>query len=157
MKKRYLVAFLICMIALILYSRRENKVLLADIYPAIVNGEYHATIVWDGQPRDGGKYEVVASNEEFRSIFAATRVTKHAKSMQMPSVAFDIRLVDNHVTYSIVVGGDNSISVAQIENLNQTRTYWTDCDEQIFYRLYTCYLNNGGTDIPEIETYLLEN
>lgn len=46
-----------------------------------------------------------------------------SKLMQMPSVAFDIRVVDNHVTYSVVVGGDNSTSVAKIDNLNQTRTY----------------------------------
>lgn len=45
-----------------------------------------------------------------------------SKLMQMPSVAFDILVVDNHVTYS-VVGGDSSISVARIDNLNQTRTY----------------------------------
>ncbi len=156
MKKRYLAAFLICIIALIAYFHRENTVLLADLYPAVANGEYHAAIVWEGQTSDAGFYEMLAPNIEFRSILAAARVTKHPRSMQMPSVAFDIRVVDNHVTYSIVVGGDNSISVAQIDNLNQTRTFWIDCDEQIFDRLYTCYLNNGGTAIPEIETYLSE-
>ncbi len=46
-----------------------------------------------------------------------------SKLMQMPSVAFDIRVVDNHVTYSVVVWGEKSISVARIDNLNQTRTY----------------------------------
>ena len=46
-----------------------------------------------------------------------------SKLMQMPSVAFDIRVVDNHATYSVIGGGDSSISVARIDNLNQTRTY----------------------------------
>lgn len=155
MKKRYLIFLAICSIILIVYSQR--KVLLAEIYPEISNGEYHATISWENRSGEVSSYKVSISDEKFRSMWETIHVKKHPKLKHMPVVAFEIRLIYKDVAYSIVVGGDNTISVAQLENLNKTRKFWRDCDGKIFYSLYKLYLDNGGIRIPEIETYLSEN
>lgn len=149
-RKQYLVALLLCVIALILYHSRETKFLLYDICPAIATGKYSATLVWDGQA-SGEIHKVPISDEEFRSQLSTTRVSKHSKSNQMPSPAFDIRVFDGQTTYSVIVGWDNSISIAQLDNLDKTRSFWSDCDESIFERLCSCYVNYCGTRIPKSE------
>lgn len=63
-RKQYLVALLLCVIALVLYHSRETKFLLYDICPAIATGKYSATLVWDGQA-SGEIHKVPIPDGEF--------------------------------------------------------------------------------------------
>ena len=99
-------------------------------------------------------YEVNISDEEFSDILAVTCVTKTSPTKQLPPIAFDIRIFDNEIAYSVEIGSDNSIVVAEIGYLSESRTFWVDCDSDVFLKLYTCYLNNGGSEILEVESIL---
>lgn len=151
MKKRgpaVLILCLLCAISLILCSRMERSVLLGEEYPALAEGSYRAAILWDGIVRDNN-IELAVSDAEFREILASARVTERPKSEQAPSLEFLIHSFGGPGAYSIAVGGDRSISVAEIADLAGTRTFWTDRDGQVFSKIYACHLNNGGEEIPK--------
>lgn len=137
--------------ALVISIYQEKPILLSDKYPAITTGAYQATMEWDGQSTDES-IEAKISNEEFRDILSSASVKKHKASNQMPSVAFSIHLTDGTKGYSVVVGIDHTISVAQTDSLQQSRTFWLDCEEDVFNSLYDCHLNSGGTAIGQVET-----
>lgn len=141
--------------ALVISIYPERPILLADKYPSIATGTYQATMEWDGQTSDES-IEAKISDEEFRTILSSASVKKHKASNQMPSVAFTIHLTDGTKGYSIVVGGDHTISVAQTDSLQQTRTFWLDCEARVFDDLYACHVSNGGTTIAQVESSLPE-
>lgn len=152
MKKRHFIVLLVCIVCIavvtaFLWYGRERP--FVEVCPTAAAGNYHhATLLWD--ELEGEAREAVISNEEFQSAFGGVRVKRGTGSKQTPSPAFELRLQDGQVTYSLVVGGDNSISVAKVgDNMSRDRTFWRDCDGELFSRLYTCHLNNGGTAIPE--------
>ncbi len=157
MKKIYLAACLIAgVIVLLICFPVKKPVHLADRYPAIARGTYQATFEWDGQTGDD-VIQAKISDEEFRTILSSASVTKHKTSGQMPSLAFAIHLTDEKVGYSIVVGNDHTISVAQTDSLQQTRTFWIDCEERVFDSLYACHVSNGGAPIAQVESPLQGN
>lgn len=154
MKKQYFAVILIGFIILS-YFLPERKYRLTEVCPFVTGGEYYATIVWDGMDSEEGIYEVNISDEEFSDILAVTCVTKTSPTKQLPPITFDIRIFNNKKAYCVEIGNDNSIVAAEIGNLSKSRTFWVDCDGNVFLRLYTYYLNNGGAEIPEVE-YILE-
>lgn len=154
MKKRYWTAILACILvcaAVALAAVRKKPRLLSECYPAVTRGEYHGTIVWDGMTRENGIGELTISDKEFQRILGNAHVVKHRKETQMPSTAFDLHMTYEDRGYAIVVGEDHTISVALLDDLDGSRTFWMDLDGQVFDELYQCYRNSGGLEIPAIE------
>ena len=156
MKKRYWIAFLICIlvcVAVALFFTGKKPRLLSELYPAVARGEYNGTIVWDEMTGENGIGQLSISDKEFQRVLGNASVRKHKKEKQMPSVAFDLHMTYQHKGYAIIVGKDHTRSVALMDDLDGSRTFWTDLDEQVFEDLYQCYRNSGGPEIPEIEAY----
>ena len=155
MEKRRLVGLLIGLIVLIAgivtalvlwWGNRE--VLLVEQYPAVARGQYQAAIMWGlGEPSPA--IESAVSNEEFQQILSAVRVKKREKTKMAPEVEFFIHFYDeeSQTSYSIELGKDHSITVARSSDLEQSRTYWTDCEGDVFAKLYACHLQHGGAAI----------
>lgn len=130
----------------LLYTNRERP--LMEVCPAIaVWNCSNAKITW----QEGSGDDTITpalSGQEFHDIFAAAHVKKGPSYTLEPVPAFLIRLVDGTRGYILIVGQDHSISVAPLDDLN-SRTFWTDTSGDLFYRLYTRHLTNGGRPIPE--------
>lgn len=108
---------------------------LTEICPAVATSTYRVTYIEEGK---SSAVSWDTMDEDLGRILAATRVQKGAKTNLEPSPAFDIRLTDNGVGYSIIVGSDNTISVARLDDLDGTRSFWKDCGKQIFSQLSNC-------------------
>lgn len=138
MKKRYLVALaVLCVVAAVFIGLYQwGKVRpLVELCPAVATGNYYHVTYQEGETATDLSWDTM--EEDCRRILAAARVRKADKTKSEPSPAFDIRLLDNGVNYSIVVGVDNTISVARLDDLNG-RTFWRDCDKQLFPQLLNC-------------------
>lgn len=157
MRKRSLTRLLIGLVILLAIAAvaftfwlQNRVILLVEKYLAISDGQYQAILMWAGMdPKEDIPSAV--TDEEFQRVLGAVRVKKRAKSQAAPDTEFLIHLYDskNQVTYSIELGQDHSISVARLDDLENSRTYWTDCDGNAFSTLYReCHLKNGGAALP---------
>lgn len=135
MKKRYLVALaVLCLVAAVLVGGYQwGRVRsLVEICPAVATGDYHNVTYKEDETSSPVLWDTM--EEDFRRVLAAARVRKANKTKLEPSPAFELRLNDSGVGYSIIVGGDNTIMVARLDDLNG-RTFWKDCDQQVFAQL----------------------
>lgn len=138
MKKRFFVALAVLCVAAVafvgVYQWKKVRPLV-EVCPAVATCDYYNVTYKEDEISSLLSWDTM--EEDFRCILAAARVQKANKTNLEPSPAFHIRLTDNGVDYSIVVGGDNTISVARLDNLNG-RTFWKDCDQQVFVQLSNC-------------------
>lgn len=145
MKRRSIVGSLAVLLVgiavLTVFLCQEKESLLSEKYPFLSDEAVAIYVVaWPGNGN-----EVAVEDEEFQHILMDARVTKRAKSPIASDEGLLIHLSDPeaHVTYSVEVGKDCSISVARLEDLAGSRTYWTDCNGDLFPKLYECYLKHG--------------
>ena len=87
------------------------------------------------------------SQENIEDLLQITTVKKGASYRGLPSPCIEIRAVYDHDIYVIVVGADNSVSVAPASNLD-FRTFWVDTSGKLYESLYSLHLENGGTEFP---------
>ena len=85
--------------------------------------------------------------ENIEELFQAATVKRGTSSNALPSPCFEIRAAYADETYIIVVGADNSVSVASVDSL-ASRTFWVDPSGELFESLYRLHLENGGTEFP---------
>lgn len=147
--RRWIVLIVLCagIAAVIVFWRWNREIPLAEKYPAVARGQYQASIMWGpGEPSPA--IESAVSNEEFQQILGSARVKKGPKTQAAPEVEFFIRLYDeSSVIYSIELGKDRSITVARLDDLEKSRTYWTDCEGDVFEKLYACHLQHDGAAV----------
>ena len=147
--RRWIVLTVLCagIAAAVVFWRWNREIPLAGKYPAVADGQYLAAIMWAGEAPES--IDSAVSNKEFQQILGSARVKKGARTQAAPDVEFFIRLYDHEsqIAYSVEVGKDRSISVARLDDLEQSRTYWTDCEGDVFAKLYACHLQHGGAAI----------
>ena len=144
MKRKYVFlivsVLLVCIGILALCVNRELPlaVLLPDgeMVACVSNGYY------DGME---SHVEGAIPPESIADFFALTTVKKGTPSRSLPSPCFEIRATYEHDTYIIVVGADNSVSVASVGKLDSP-TFWVDTTGTLFERLYNLHMENGGTE-----------
>ena len=85
--------------------------------------------------------------ENIEELFQAVTVKRGTSSESLSSPCFEIRAAYADETYIIVVGADNSVSVASVDSL-ASRTFWVDPSGELFESLYRLHLENGGTEFP---------
>ena len=85
--------------------------------------------------------------ENIEELFQAVTVKRGTSSESLSSPCFEIRAAYADETYIIVVGADNSVSVASVDSL-ASRTFWVDPSGELFESLYRIHLENGGTEFP---------
>ena len=98
---------------------------------------------------DGMKADIAGAipQERIAELFQAATVKRGTSSNALPSPCFEIRAAYADETYIIVVGADNSVSVASVDSL-ASRTFWVDPSGELFESLYRLHLENGGTEFP---------
>ncbi len=152
MKKSYLVGLALCAlcaVGIFTYGNRERTMI--EICPAAANGEYrNATFSWYALSGNDNEDTCPAalSGEELRETFSGARLKKGPKTDKAPDISIEMDLWDGDATYSIVVGADNTVSIAEAEDLKGSRTFWVDTDGILFDTLYRLHRENGGRNVP---------
>ena len=144
MKRKYffLIVFvlLVCVSIIALWSKREQSlcsVLPDDVMISCVTNGYY----------DGMETHIVCAipQENIADLFDLTTVKKGTSYKALPSPCFEIRAAYSNETCVIVVGADNSVSVASIDELD-SRTFWIETSGKLFEKLYRIHIENGGTE-----------
>ena len=144
MKRKYgfliVSVLLVCIGLIALWGNRERPLCSmlpdGDMRTCVSNGYY-----------DGMESVVVSAipQESIADLIDLTTVKKGTSFKTLPSPCFEIRATYDNETYIIVVGADNSISVASIGKLDSP-TFWVDTNGKLFKSLYSIHLENGGTE-----------
>ena len=146
MKRKYffliVCVLLVCASIIALWSNREQplcSVLPDDVMISCVTNGYY----------DGMETHIVCAipQENIADLFDLTSVKKGTSYKSLPSSCFEIRAKYDNETYIIVVGADNSVSVASIDELD-SRTFWIDTSGKLFEKLYCIHIENGGIEFP---------
>lgn len=143
MKKWFFVALAVLCVATIAFVgvyQWEKVRSLTEVCPAVETGHYYNVTYAEDETVAALSWDTM--EEDLNRILTTACIRKGAKTNLESSPAFHIRLTDNGVNYLLVVGSDNTISVAQIDDLEGTRTFWRDCDKQVFAKLSTCKESN---------------
>ena len=142
MKKPYF--FPIVIVLLICTSLIPQERALSSLLPEDDMVTCTASGYYDGMEAD---IAGVIPQENIEELFQAATVKRGTSSNALPSPCFEIRAAYADETYIIVVGADNSVSVASVDSL-ASRTFWVDPSGELFESLYRLHLENGGTEFP---------
>ena len=144
MKRKYgfliVSVLLVCIGLIALWGNRERPLCSmlpdGDMRTCVSNGYY-----------DGMESVVVGAipQESIADLIDLTTVKKGTSFKTLPSPCFEIRATYDNETYIIVVGADNSVSVASIDELD-SRTFWIETSGKLFEKLYRIHIENGGTE-----------
>ena len=122
---------------------------LPEQYPQILEGkEFHGEILWDGCEEG---IQMLLTDDQFQTALCSGEVREKGSFDAQPSPAFEIHFTDGTEGYSLCVGADGRISVAQVSDLAGTRRFFLDRTGSIFRALYEEHLLSGGMEIPETE------
>ena len=141
-KKPYF--FPVVLILLICTSLNTQERALSSLLPEDDMVTCTASGYYDGMEAD---IAGAIPQENIAELFQATTVKRGTSSQSLPSPCFEIRAAYADETYIIVVGADNSVSVAPVDYLD-ARTFWVDPSGELFESLYRLHLENGGTEFP---------
>ena len=142
MKKPYFFPIVIVLLVCSCFIHQEQPLysLLPeeDMVACVTNGYYNSmeTDIAGAIPQ-----------ENIAELFQAATVKRGTSSESLSSPCFEIRAAYADETYIIVVGADNSVSVASVDSL-ASRTFWVDPSGELFESLYRIHLENGGTEFP---------
>ena len=142
MKKPYF--FPVVLILLICTGLSPQERALSSLLPEDDMVTCTASGYYDGMEAD---IAGVIPQENIAELFQATTVKRGTSSESLSSPCFEIRAAYADETYIIVVGADNSVSVASVDSL-ASRTFWVDPSGELFESLYRLHLENGGTEFP---------
>lgn len=147
-KKRLLSAIAVLCICLCFALRYINEqVSMSQVCPGLSDGSFEGSFVWDGMS-SSVSLEALISDEEFQNIFAGT-ILKHGREYSsLPSPALEIHLFHDGGNHSIIIGADNTVSIAKFSDLDGTRTFWTEPTGTLFQALYALHINAGGEALP---------
>ena len=146
MKKHYFLfalAVFACVLILSLWSRREQP--LGDLLSGEGTPEYSANGYYDGME---AQITGAIPQDTVSDLLDAAAVRKGKASNEMPSPCFEITVVFTNETYRVVIGADQTVSVAPISDLD-SRTFWIDVSGELFDQLYRIHLENGGQEFPQ--------
>ena len=121
---------------------RNRTVSLNDICPALRNGAYQTTFYW-GQDT----FRIHGTDTQVRDILETAVITPGRKTPSLPHLCFEFRISQKEEQWILTVGADNSVTIAQIGNLDE-RTYWTDPTGTLFSRLYPVDAQTGTGIVP---------
>ena len=142
MKKPYF--FPVVLILLIFSGLIHQEQPLSSLLPEDDMVTCAASGYYDGMEAD---IAGVIPQENIAELFQAATVKRGTSSESLSSPCFEIRAAYADETYIIVVGADNSVSVASVDSL-ASRTFWVDPSGELFESLYRLHLENGGTEFP---------
>ena len=142
MKKPYFFPIVIILLVCTCFIHQEQP--LYSLLPDEDMVTCAASGYYDGMEAD---IAGVIPQENIAELFQAATVKRGTSSNALPSPCFEIRAAYADETYIIVVGADNSVSVASVGNLDD-RTFWVDPGGELFESLYSIHLENGGTEFP---------
>lgn len=147
MKNKRLNAVILLMLSvvfMVVISCRTLPRNLGQVYPELVNGTFSGYLKHGEQIYMlSGKLE----NSKIADLLQDADVKPGVKTNEEPETAFCLRF-SGSADFSIVVGQNGRIFLAETDNLEATRRFWKD-DGSLFEALYTYHLQLGGEAIPE--------
>lgn len=136
-------------VILLLFSMMGNAGMtsLPEQYPQILEGrDFQGEILWDGAEEG---IPVLLTDGQFQRALCSMEVREKGSFSALPSPAFVIHFTAGAEGYSVCVGADGRISVAQTEDLEGTRRFFLDRTGNIFRALYEEHQLSGGMEIPK--------
>lgn len=144
-KKRRILALLIliCIGLSFLLHYYNEQILLTQICPAVSNGDYRISLYWNQK-----SHSISGREENFREALKTASLQRGEESHSLPSLCFEVRIFHEGKTYILIIGADDTVSVAETGNLEASRTFWTDPTGTLFDALYLVDPETGTGMIP---------
>lgn len=144
-KKRRILALLvlICIGLSFLLRYYHEQVQLVQICPAVSDGDYRISLYWNQK-----SYSVLGREEKFREVLKTASLQRGNETNAMPNLCYEVRISQEGKTYILIIGADDTVSVAEVGNLEATQTFWNDPTGALFDTLYPVSTKTGTGMIP---------
>lgn len=146
LKKKRILSFLaiICIIASFVLRWRNEQQPLIQICPALSSPNGFSVTLESGE----NSYESAIDDGQLYYCLKDVHLKRGEKTALSPAHSFRIVVVQESGNWLLTVGADHSVTAGKLDNLEKTRTLWTDPTGELFDTLYNHHLCTGGTQIP---------